>query len=424
MENEVLAALQKRKPVFWKNQNRPAETRGEHFLDFNRTHFNRARERMKRYMPLLEKLFPEAALSSTGLKSPLIPLPHGENLYPGTPGKTVPETFFAKCDSTLPVSGSIKARGGIYTVFKTAEEIVAAAGKKTEPEFWPEDREIQELFKTRTISVGSTGNLGMSIGTIGRALGFSVSVHMSREARTWKKDRLRDMGAEVIEHDKDYTAACADARRIAESNPYIHFIDDENSPDLFLGYSLAALELKEQLEQAGISRGSGNPIHLYLPCGVGGGPGGITFGAKLIFGDEVRCFFAEPVEAPSVLYAMAAPGSPAPPVYELGLTLNTNADGLAVSRASRLVVRNMRLLLDGIFTVTDGEMHRFLKVLWNDYSIKAEPSGTAGLAGPLRYIENNEAERRNQTGFSRGIHIFWITGGSMLPEAVFRQYLS
>ncbi|MFP4384004.1 MAG: D-serine ammonia-lyase [Spirochaetia bacterium] len=424
MNNEILSALQQRKPVFWKNRNKPAVTRSEHFLDFNRTHFNQARERIKRYMPLLKKMFPEAELSSTGLQSPLMELAHGENLYPGQPGLELQGKFFAKCDSLLPVSGSIKARGGIYAVFKTAEEIVSAAGKKTEPEYWPEDREIQDLFKNRTISVGSTGNLGLSIGTIGRALGFSVSVHMSREAKSWKKDRLRSMGADVIEHDSDYTAACADARRIAATDPLIYFIDDENSPDLFLGYSLAALELKEQLEQNGISWSAQNPLHLYLPCGVGGGPGGITFGAKLVFGDSARCFFAEPVEAPSVLYAMAAPDLPPRPVFELGLTLKTDADGLAVSRASGLAVRNMVLLLDGIFTMTDQETRRFQRVLWNDYGIKAEPSGAAGFTGPLRYLEAGNADREERSRFSGGTHIFWVTGGSMLPEAVFRQYLS
>ncbi|MDI7138681.1 pyridoxal-phosphate dependent enzyme, partial [Pseudomonas aeruginosa] len=95
---------------------------------------------------------------------------------------------------------------------------------------------------------GPPGTRGFSIGITGAALGSQASLHMPAGARQWKKDKLRAHGVTVVEYASDYSVAVEQGRREAAGDPYTHFVDDENSRDLFLGYAVAAERLRGQLD--------------------------------------------------------------------------------------------------------------------------------------------------------------------------------
>ena len=231
---------------------------------------------------------------------------------------------------------------------------------------------------------------------------------------------LRSKGVEVVEYESDYSEAVKQGRLNAQTNPKCHFIDDENSQTLFLGYSVAALRLKEQLHANGIVVNETHPLMVYLPCGVGGGPGGVAFGLKQVFGDAVHCFFAEPTHACCMILGMSTGLHSEVSVRDIGIDGVTDADGLAVGRASGFVGKLIEPFLSGCYTVTDERMYRMLVQLADSEGIYLEPSALAGMYGPVM-TQSHPAfcQYYNLTGAT---HLVWATGGSMVPKEEMIHY--
>jgi len=389
-----------------------------------------ASDRLTRFADYFQVAFPETCATGGILESPLKEIPAMKACLEKEYSCSIPGRMWAKLDSQLPISGSIKARGGIYEVLSVAEKIALKHGliREDEPYRAFASPEMRELFSQYSIAVGSTGNLGLSIGIMSAKLGFRVTVHMSADARQWKKDMLRSKGVTVVEYESDYSIAVARGRKLAETDPYCHFVDDENSKTLFLGYAVSALRIQKQLEEAGIVVDEQHPLFVYLPCGVGGGPGGVAFGLKLIFGDNVHCFFAEPTHSCCMMLGMATGLHSEICVQDLGVDNKTVADGLAVGRASGFVGKVMAEFMSGCYSLDDDKMFRMLSQMADTESIKLEPSALAGVYGPVLLAKDTVlSEYSDKAGISREVlanatHISWLTGGGMVPPEEMNKY--
>ena len=388
-----------------------------------------AAARLERFAPYLATVFPETAETQGIIESQVRPIPRMQKVLEETYGTPINGQLWIKLDSHLPISGSIKARGGIYEVLKTAEDIALQNGMLhlTDNYAILAQEPFRQLFSRYSIAVGSTGNLGLSIGIMSAKLGFKVTVHMSADARQWKKDLLRSRGVQVVEYESDYSIAVAQGRQLAASDPYCHFVDDENSKTLFLGYTVAALRLKKQLGAQGVTVDPQHPLLVYLPCGVGGGPGGVAFGLKMMFGDAVHCFFAEPTHSPCMMLGMATGENSNLCVQDFGVDNLTAADGLAVGRASGFVGGLMRPFMSGCYSLQDQRMYTLLAQLADAEDLFLEPSALAGMYGPVLTQPGQALGAYAQAALpagalANGIHLVWATGGNMVPREEMQRY--
>jgi D-serine dehydratase len=395
-------------PAVWL---RPKDAQSINETPIRQEEIREAEQRLKRFRPVLAALFPATGWDGR-IRSALLDYPQQEGL----------PSMLVKADHDLPMTGSVKARGGVYELLCRIETIaltegIVKPGEGLTPLLNPA---VRMLFSQHRVVVASTGNLGFSIGLVARAFGLEAEIHMSHEARSWKKERLRRTGANVIEHPCDYTGTVARARAAA-SAAGSYFIDDETSRLLFVGYTTAAAELAEQLRQRQLEISPATPLVVYLPCGVGGAPGGITAGLKAIYGNAVHCVFVEPIACACVLAALAVGhGSPIS-VYEIGLDNATIADGLAVPVASKLVMSSVGASIDAAVAVTDESLLDWVRRAWNESRLRLEPSAASGFAALPLF---REATHNAGTPLpADAVHVVWTTGGSQIPEDQFTALL-
>ena len=117
---EELIAL---KETTWFNPSTTSLAEGLPYVGLTTEDVQDAHARLDRFAPYLAEAFPETAATGGIIESELVAIPVMKAWLEKTFSQPISGDLLLKKDSHLPISGSIKARGGIYEVLTHAEKL-------------------------------------------------------------------------------------------------------------------------------------------------------------------------------------------------------------------------------------------------------------------------------------------------------------
>src|SRR5256885_2470801 len=126
--------------------------------------------------------------------------------------------FFIKHENHTPTT-AFKVRGGVYLVSRLTDE-----------------------QRRRGVLGCTTGNHGQSLAYAGRLFGVRCVLVVPTNANPDKLAAMRALGAELIEHGRDFDDARAHCEVIGEREG-LRYVHSANEPDLIAGVGTFALEI-------------------------------------------------------------------------------------------------------------------------------------------------------------------------------------
>src|SRR4051812_41077844 len=109
----LIEQMMEHKEVLWLNPLVESTVIGVQKTGITKADVQDASDRLKRFAPYIERVFPETKASKGIIESPLTAIPVMKEALANEYGIEIPGELLLKQDNALPISGSIKARGGI-----------------------------------------------------------------------------------------------------------------------------------------------------------------------------------------------------------------------------------------------------------------------------------------------------------------------
>jgi threonine dehydratase len=261
--------------------------------------------------------------------------------------------YYAKCENLQPV-GAFKVRGGVNLVGTASDE-----------------------EKRAGLISASTGNHGQSIAYGGRLFGARVLIYAPAEnVNKTKIQAMRDLGAEVQLHGRDFDEARQEAERIArqEGHRYVH---SANEPALIAGVGTIGLEIFDDLADVDV---------IIAPAGGGSCASGNCIVAKHL-NPRVRVIAVQSEQAPAMWHAWKNRNLEPYP------TMETEHEGLATRVPFELTNRILWDLLDDFVLVSDQEINDAIRLLAQHGKQVAEGAGAASLAAAIKMRDELQGKK-------------------------------
>ncbi len=258
---------------------------------------------------------------------------------------------WVKYESALPTS-AFKVRGGVNLVSQLS----------------PREREAGLICS-------STGNHGQSIAYAGRLFGAPVIVGAPEGANPLKVAAMRDLGAEVVLHGRNFDEAREYVESVAAERG-LRYIHSGDEPLLIAGVGTHTLEVVEELPDVDV---------VIVPIGGGSGAAGAGIVAKTI-DPRIQVIGVQSTEAPAAYLAWRdrAPRT---------ASIHTFAEGLATGSSFSLPQAILRERLDDFILVSDDALREAIVLMLEHARSLTEAAGAAPLAGALA-LRDRLADRR------------------------------
>jgi len=223
----------------------------------------------------------------------------------------------------------------------------------------------------RPIACVSAGNFGQGVAYAARALGIRAVVFTSRNANRGKVDRMRVLGAEVIETGEDFDAARDASEAYAADHP-VELLVDGDDPRISTGAATLAVEVTDGVA----ARDLPAPVLVSVPVGNGALINGVGSWLRAeLPGCRVVGVQAEAAAAMTLSFHAGSPIDTE--------SAATYADGIATRVAIPRAVELMQGRVDEMRLVPEAALRDAQAVLIEELGITVEGAAAASWAGLL-----------------------------------------
>jgi len=260
--------------------------------------------------------------------------------YPSLDRLTGAEVW-VKHDNLLP-TGAFKVRGGVNLI-----------------------AQMDAATRARGVIAASTGNHGQSVALASRLFGVRATVVAPEGANPVKVEAMRDFGAEVLLHGRDFDEAREHCERLAAQHGY-RYIHSGDEPHLIAGVGTHTLEVLAERPDIDV---------VIVPIGGGSGAAGACIVAKATR-PGIEVIGAQSAQAPTAHDSWRE--------GKLVERPNTTvAEGLSTRTAFELPQRILRELLDDFVLMSDESILDAVEIMIEKTRTLVEPAGAAALAALL-----------------------------------------